>query len=558
VSRFALRGRVVTMDAAFTTLDDGVVYVDGNLIAAVSPHDAPAPQGFAGVTPVDVGGTLFPGLIELHNHLAYNVIGLWLVDRNGVDKRYSNRDQWPRNASYQTNLTGPMKVLSSIPSHVAAITRYVECKALFGGVTATQGITLSSNAGIRKFFIGLVRNVEETLDPELPDAKAKIGDVASKDAKAFRAALLKAKCYLLHLSEGTDAAAHQHFEALTSADPDAIEASLAGIHCVALKAADFKAMAQHKASMVWSPLSNLLLYGETADVKAARNAGVPIGLGPDWAYSGSKNLLGELKVARAVNALQKLGFSDRDLVRMATIDAARILRWDQHLGSIEAGKRADVIAVGGPSADPLEVLFKADESDIRLSVIDGNPRFGTTALMTKLGAAGESIKVGGAARVLSFTNDQPGAPSISLTDATQILSTSLKNMPALAKEAAKPKPAISALAAMDAPPQWRLALDEIEPSGVEIRPHLPVEGHFTGMTVMSAPLALAAALPAVIKPLRLDPVTFVDDPEYIDTIALEPNLGDDLKTALYAAYGRKPTAKPKGKKQPKPAAQPNV
>ena len=49
--------------------------------------------------------------------------------------------------------------------------------------------------------------------------------------------------------------------------------------------------------MVWSPLSNLLLYGATARVDAAKRAGVRIGLGSDWSPSGSKNLLGELKVA---------------------------------------------------------------------------------------------------------------------------------------------------------------------------------------------------------------------------------------------------------------------
>jgi len=53
--------------------------------------------------------------------------------------------------------------------------------------------------------------------------------------------------------------------------------------------------------MVWSPFSNLLLYGGTSDIARARNEGVLIALGPDWSPSGSKNLLGELKVARLVS-----------------------------------------------------------------------------------------------------------------------------------------------------------------------------------------------------------------------------------------------------------------
>ena len=94
--------------------------------------------------------------------------------------------------------------------------------------------------------------------------------------------------------------------------------------------------------MVWSPLSNLLLYGGTARVEAARAAGVKIGLGSDWSPTGSKNLLGELKVAwlYSQNVLNGL-FSARDLVAMATRDAAAILKWKGWLGTIAAGARAD-------------------------------------------------------------------------------------------------------------------------------------------------------------------------------------------------------------------------
>lgn len=535
MSTYAIRGRIVTMNAASDVIADGVIYVDGKTIVDVLAADAPPPAAFKNVAPLDSGSTIFPGLIELHNHLAYNVIGLWLVD-----KQYTNRDQWPRGPSYHTNLTGPIKVLASDPELLPAITRYVECKALLGGTTASQGITLSATNGIRKFFKGLVRNVEETFDPDLPDAKAKIGDVASQDATAFRAQLKKAKCYLLHLSEGTDDAAHQHFQALTSVSPEAVDSSLCGIHCVALDAGDFQDLASHHASMVWSPLSNLLLYGQTAKVKDARAAGVPIALGPDWAYSGSKNLLGELKVARAVNGILNLGFSDRDLVSMATIGAAHILHWESTLGSIEPAKRADLVVIGGVAADALEVLFKADENDVRLVIINGEPRYGMAALMTKLKAAGETLKVGGKARVLSLANDQDGAPSITLADAAARLADAMKNLPAVGRKVAEPQ-AVSALA-MRSEPQWTLALDEIEPNGVEIRPHLLG----TGMVVADAAAAVAVD---ELVPIRLDPLTVADDADFLEVIGKEPNLSADLKKALGAPV-------PKQKKGKQKTAQP--
>ena len=99
-------------------------------------------------------------------------------------------------------------------------------------------------------------------------------------------------------------------------------------------------------------MSNLLLYGATSRVKSARDNGVRIGLGSDWAVSGSKNLLGELKVARLASDEMDTGFTDRDLVAMATRDAASILGWQNVLGSLRPGARADIIVLDGTPAIP--------------------------------------------------------------------------------------------------------------------------------------------------------------------------------------------------------------
>ncbi len=163
----------------------------------------------------------------------------------------------------------------------------------------SQGIMLNSNAGIQRYYRGILRNVEQTDDPELFEAQGRIADVVAKDARAFFGRLMKEdSCFLLHLSEGvsqegqTDSVARRHFLALQVAPGEwAINDRLTAIHAAGLLPEDFDLLAQHGGSMVWSPLSNLLLYGATARVEAARKRGVRIGLGSDWAPSGSKNLL---------------------------------------------------------------------------------------------------------------------------------------------------------------------------------------------------------------------------------------------------------------------------
>src|SRR5258706_3697730 len=74
--KLALAGRVITMNDTFAINPNSVVYIEKGVIAAVQPGTKPAPAGFEGVTVVETGGTIFPGLIELHNHLSSNALPL--------------------------------------------------------------------------------------------------------------------------------------------------------------------------------------------------------------------------------------------------------------------------------------------------------------------------------------------------------------------------------------------------------------------------------------------------------------------------------------------------
>jgi cytosine/adenosine deaminase-related metal-dependent hydrolase len=208
---WAIAGRVVTMDRASTVVADGAVWIKDAAIAAITSRGDATPAGFDGIAPVETRGTIFPGLIELHNHIAYNVLPLWQVP-----KKYTNRDTWGNSEDYHRLVTAPMKTIGEATDLLPALVRYVEAKAQLGGVTTTQGIALFSAAGIRRYYRGIVRNVEETNDPLLPGAGSRIADVAASDPQAFLTEINKKTCFLLHLSEGTDEPAHKHFEASSS------------------------------------------------------------------------------------------------------------------------------------------------------------------------------------------------------------------------------------------------------------------------------------------------------------------------------------------------------
>ena len=179
-TKLALAGRLVTMNRQFKVLDKGVLYADEGKIVVSREASAAPPNGFEDVARVDVGGTIFPGLIELHNHLSYNALRLW-----DVPKKFENRDQWGQVDDYRRLVSGPMQVLGPSPELMPAVVRYVECKCLVSGTTTTQGIELFSNAGSRRYYRGIVRNVERTDDPALPEAGSKISDVDAKSAAGF-------------------------------------------------------------------------------------------------------------------------------------------------------------------------------------------------------------------------------------------------------------------------------------------------------------------------------------------------------------------------------------
>ena len=108
----------------------------------------------------------------------------------------------------------------------------------------------------------------------------------------------------------------------------------------------------HLGEIVWSPLSNLLLYGATTRIAAAKAAGLRIAISSDWSPSGTKNLLGELKIARRVSGRAGGIFTDRELAKAVTCVPARMLGWDQFVGSIEVNKTADLLVIEGTGSDP--------------------------------------------------------------------------------------------------------------------------------------------------------------------------------------------------------------
>jgi 5-methylthioadenosine/S-adenosylhomocysteine deaminase len=506
--RHVLIGRIVTMDAAGTVHARGALCIDGDLIAAVVEDPSAIPAGFRDLVAVDTQGSLYPGLIELHTHLGYNYLPLWSVPR-----RYSNRNQWrTTEPDYDVCVSAPARILGSNADidYPRSIARFVECRSLLGGTTTTEGLSFSSS-GSQKWYQGLIRNVEAPGDPAFPGAEGQTLDYAPADiATKLVPALAHNRPFFYHLSEGTDADARQRFLDLQySPNNWAIEKDFITIHCTALEPADFGRLSAG-AGMVWSPVSNLLLYGATSDVAAAHSAGVTIALGSDWSPSGSKNLLGELKVARIVS--DHLGglFSNLDLVRMVTSAPARMLGWDGLVGTIEQGKKADLLILEGSAGDPYEQLVTAMEDDVLAVLIGGVPRHGRMGFLDFDSKRQERILIGGKDFSLDLTvagNDP--LSGLSLSTAISKLTYGLAHLPDLAAKAPSGP-------AFDLMERDAISIDLDFDEGVDFR--------------SAQTLALNAA--PTLRPLPMAPITAVDDPGFVPALKANANLPDYVRNAL--------------------------
>jgi len=387
-----LVGTIVTPD----TVIDGEVLVIGQTIACADVASVcDANPDAAHAIYVQTNGVIAPGLIDTHNHVLFDIFDGddWLPS-----KLYTNHNQWPSEAKYAAMLDvkqclandsqGKPAWCASTPygnttgSLRCEIDKWGELKALIAGTTSMVGLPGTSAA----CFGSLTRSIDVSQNglssdrirtsATFPPSKA----TADSDCDAF--AQGTADAFLIHCGEGTDPTALNEFATLGSVStiPGCLYAPQTTItHGVAFGPTEFATMASKGMKLTWSPASNVALYGATANIPAALDAGVTIALAPDWSMGGSQNILDEMRFA---NQWDDANWGNRisttDLVKMTTTNAASVLGLSNTLGRIKAGMVADLVVVSGDKSKPYDAIVAATPSTVRLVVIGGEVLYGDT------------------------------------------------------------------------------------------------------------------------------------------------------------------------------------
>jgi len=389
VESMLLKGRVVTMNNEADVINEGRVLIrDGKIEAVWGGDNIPQNVDLTDVQIVETNGTIYPGLIDSHNHMHYNHIPLWDFEVHtsvtSEEGGYSNRNQWKNNPNYKRDISW-MKTFvhtASMWNMADQQMKYAEVMAVAGGVTAVQGSPssntdawdsmLSRNIELYNFGGDGIHTKVTTLESDYTGSHVTSGNSSGS-----------LNAWYLHLSEGVDESSRAEFDILVQ--NNLLVGELVVVHGTALTSAEFQMMGEAGADLAWSPLSNLLLYGDTTDVVTAAQAGVRISLAPDWGPSGSKNVLHELKVADLWNTNNLNSyFSDYDLAAMVTKNPALGNNWDDSVGTINAGLYADLVVMDTFHQDPYRNLIEAIDADVRLTIVNGQPVFGDVDIMSYL------------------------------------------------------------------------------------------------------------------------------------------------------------------------------
>lgn len=440
--KLLLKGCVVTPDLAF----QGEVLVESDTLTCVGASCSDQP-GAATASVVLTHGVILPGLIDAHNHILFDVFDEddWVPMQS-----YSNHKQWTNEARYGAMVDAKQYlngegVPNLDPGFGCEMDKYGELKGLIAGTTSIVG---AANPGDKTCYGSLARTIDQKSN-DIGQDKIQVSTLfppSSPDAICANFASDKTDALVVHAGEGVDAVALNEFASLgtITATPDCLYAPETTIvHGAAFGAPEFDMMAQHQMSLVWSPQSNVFLYGgnvdytKTADIPLARSLGINIALGPDWSIGGSQNMLDEMRFADKVdNMVWGDTLTTKDIVTMATKNGAHALGLAGMIGTLEVGKRADLFVVGGDTTHPWDAALLATPKEVRLVLVNGVPLYGESVLAS-LGPAAppcEALDVCGAPKFVCVAEAGGNATNKfgqTLAEITNILSTSLAEYDAL-------------------------------------------------------------------------------------------------------------------------------
>jgi 5-methylthioadenosine/S-adenosylhomocysteine deaminase len=398
-------GIVVTMDGKRAIYQDGAVAVRGDSIVAVGPG-AEVRAKFKGAQEIDAhGGLVVPGFINGHTHVPMTLFrGLhddvtlndWLykyifpAEAKNVNEEFV---RWGTRLAAAEQIRAGVTTFADMYYFEDAIAE--ETKA--AGMRGVLGETfIDFPAPDNKSEAEMLAYTEKFLkrwqgDPLIHAAPAPHSIYTCSKKTLQDSAALARKYHapiLIHVAEmkkerddsekANGMSPVAYLEKIGVLGPDIVAA-----HCIFVDEADRKLLAERRVGCVHNPSSNMMIASGVSPVPEMRAAGIAVGLGTDGP-AGSNNdldLMEEIDLAAKLAKISKmdpLALNAKSVVEMATIDGARAIHLEKEIGSLEAGKKADLVLISldEPNAVPMydvysQIAYSLKGNDVETVIIGG-------------------------------------------------------------------------------------------------------------------------------------------------------------------------------------------
>ncbi len=409
-------GIVVTMDASRAILDDGAVAVNGDTIVAVGPSSQLEAR-YAASEIVNAKGTLvLPGFINGHTHVPMTLFrGLhddvtlneWLykyifpAEAKNVNEEFV---RWGTRLAAAEQIRGGVTTFADMYYFEDAVAEETKAAGMRGVLGETFiDFPAPDNKSEPEMLAYTERFLKKWQGDPLIHAAVAPHSIYTCSQKTLQDSAALARKYhapiLIHTAEmkkewedsqkQNGMSPVQYLNKIGLLGPEVVSA-----HCIFVDEADRKTLAQKQVGCVHNPSSNMMIASGVSPVAEMRAAGIPVGLGTDGP-AGSNNdldLMEEIDLAAKLAKITKmdpLALNARAGVEMATIDGARALHMEKEIGSLEAGKKADLILISldEPNAVPMydiyaQIAYALKGSDVETVVIGGRVVMRNRKLLT--------------------------------------------------------------------------------------------------------------------------------------------------------------------------------
>jgi 5-methylthioadenosine/S-adenosylhomocysteine deaminase len=408
-------GYVVTVDPKDAVFADGCVIIHNDKIEWVGPREElPWPESSFDEI-VDAGGNLvIPGLINSHTHNVYYLMRGLGMDRDLKD--WLSEAIWPclkainPEEAYIGSMLGCMENICSgttyiIDNYYMAADKKENIDSVLGAIK-DSGIKAVMARGYHDVPFNIpheflekegevIAEYKRLLDKWhgadngriqiwvspvnllycSPSSVQKVWELAKSYGVGLHTHVAEAKFEVEEIQRR-----HGKTYIEVFAELGAMGEKFHSVHSVFLSRKEMEILARHGATVMFNPASNMLLASGVAPIEEMLEAGVRVALGTD-APNNNQDMLESMKYAALLPRVSRnnpTAVTSYQALKMATIEGARAIGLDAEIGSLDPGKKADLVIVNmkklhnTPCYDPVATLvYSSNQSDISTVFING-------------------------------------------------------------------------------------------------------------------------------------------------------------------------------------------